>query len=529
MSKATNDSENTVYILAPTGRDAELVCSTLEQSGIEAEVCDDAAKLNRSIANGAGAVLVAEEALQQTVAASLVETLGRQPVWSDLPVIIFSSSGRSAEAILQTFSDRINATVVERPIRITMLLSAVRGALRARQRQYQARDLFDQLEQADKQKDLFLATLSHELRTPLNSILGWLQILKTDPRAHEKLDHALDVIERNAKAQSEIISDILFVSRIVTGKLELKRHRVDMLSVLRDAADIVKPIFDAKKIGFEIVTAPEQTEVYGDPERLQQVFLNLFSNAAKFTKRRGRISVNVRDVDGAIEVAVSDTGRGISKDFLPFVFDRFRQADSTFTRRVGGLGLGLAIVKHLTELHGGRVIAESEGKNRGATFRIRLPLAGEEVLTHAGETSRERYQLPEPTTNGLTGLRVLLVEDDRDSLDMLSAFLEAHGIEVAAVRTANDAIERVIKFKPEILISDVGLPERDGYDLVHDLRRLPVNSGGEIPAIALTGYASLQDRQRALSEGFQEHLAKPVDVEDLLRAIRRLVPEHARN
>ncbi|HEY2866537.1 MAG TPA: histidine kinase dimerization/phospho-acceptor domain-containing protein, partial [Pyrinomonadaceae bacterium] len=207
MSKATDDNENTVYVLAPTGRDAELVCSILGRAGIEAEVCDDADKLNSSIATGAGAVLIAEEALEQKVAASLVGTLSRKPVWSDLPVIIFSSSGRSAEAILQTFSGRINATVVERPIRITMLLSAVRGALRARERQYQARDLFDQLEQSDKQKDLFLATLSHELRTPLNSILGWLQILKTDPLGHEKLDHALDVIERNAKAQSEIISD----------------------------------------------------------------------------------------------------------------------------------------------------------------------------------------------------------------------------------------------------------------------------------------------------------------------------------
>ena len=522
MSKAISDKENTVYVLAPTGRDAELICSILERSNMDAEICPDIGELSETIARAAGAVLIAEEALNESGSATLLAALSRQPIWSDLPVLIFSSSSRNADAILQAFSDRINATVVERPIRITMLLSAVRGALRARQRQYQTRDLLEQLEQSDKQKDLFLATLSHELRTPLNSILGWLQILKTDPRGEEKLAHALDVIERNAKAQSEIISDILFVSRIVTGKLELKHQRVDIAAVIRDAAEIIKPLLDAKKIGLEILVGPGETEVIGDPERLQQIFLNLFSNAAKFTKRRGQISVNVRSHDRSVEISVSDTGRGISKDFLPYVFDRFRQADSTFTRRVGGLGLGLAIVKHLTELHGGRIIAESEGKNLGATFVIRLPLAGE---GRAAEVVGNKPRLLESTTNGLTGLRVLLVEDDADSREMLSAFLEGHGVNVSAVRSANEAIEQVESFQPEVLISDVGLPERDGYDLVHDLRQLPATAGGAIPAIALTGYASLQDRERAISAGFQEHLPKPVDVDDLIHVIRRLVPE----
>lgn len=522
MERATN--ENKVYILAPTGRDASLVCSILERTGIEAEVCGKVDDLLKTVAEGAGAVLVAEEALTEPVITSLVKALEQQHVWSDLPVIIFSSSSRNAESILQALSNRINATVVERPIRITMLVSAVKGALRARQRQYQTRDLLEQLEQSDKQKDLFLATLSHELRTPLNSILGWLQILKTGPNGIEKLRHALDVIERNAKAQSEIISDILFVSRIVTGKLELKRQRVDISAVIRGAAEIVKPLLDGKKIGLEMVVGPGETEVVGDPERLQQIFLNLLSNAAKFTKRRGQISVNVRSIDEEIEISVSDNGRGISKDFLPYVFDRFRQADSTFTRRVGGLGLGLAIVKHLTELHGGRVIAQSEGKNRGATFVIRLPLAGAGALP---EPADSRPRIRQPTTNGLTGLRVLLVEDDADSREMLSAFLETHGINVSAVKSANEAIEQVSNFQPEVLISDVGLPERDGYDLVHDLRQLPATAGGAIPAIALTGYASLQDREKAISAGFQEHLSKPVDVDDLIHVIRRLAPERA--
>jgi len=520
----TSDKENTVYVLAPTGRDAQLVCSILDRSGVAAEICDHVDKLNKTISEGAGAVLIAEEALDDEVTDSLLKGLEGQPVWSDLPVIIFSSSSRNAEAILQTFSNRINATVVERPIRITMLISAVTGALRARQRQYQTRDLLEQLEQSDKQKDLFLATLSHELRTPLNSILGWLQILKSKPHGREKIDHALEVIERNAKAQSEIISDILFVSRIVTGKLELKRHRVDIVAVVRTAADIVKPLLDAKKIGLEILIDPGRTEVWGDSERLQQIFLNLFSNSAKFTKRSGCISVKVKPADDSVEVIVSDTGRGISKDFLPYVFDRFRQADSTFTRRVGGLGLGLAIVQHLTELHGGTVVAESEGKNQGATFTIRLPLLSEE--TSSGKTKRgKNVRAEKPATNGLTGLRILLVEDDADSREMLTTYLQTHGIEVSAVKTAHEAINQLSRFKPQLLISDVGLPERDGYDLIHDLRKLPARSGGTIPAIALTGYASLQDRQRAIAAGFQEHISKPVEVDELLQVIRQLAPE----
>lgn len=520
MERATN--ENKVYILAPTGRDASLVCSILERTGIEAEVCGKVDDLLKTVSEGAGAVLVAEEALTEPVITSLVKALEQQHVWSDLPVIIFSSSSRNAESILQALSKRINATVVERPIRITMLVSAVRGALRARQRQYQTRDLLEQLEQSDKQKDLFLATLSHELRTPLNSILGWLQILKTDPHGHEKLAHALDVIERNAKAQSEIISDILFVSRIVTGKLDLKRQRVDIVDVVRGAVDIVRPLFDAKKVSLDMRVDPGATLVEGDAERLQQVFLNLLSNSIKFTKRRGGVSVSIQPSETSIQIAVSDSGRGISSEFIPFVFDRFRQADSTFTRRVGGLGLGLAIVRHLVDLHGGEVVAESEGKNRGATFTVRLPLALKDEYVRAPVNGFKPHT---PHKNGLTGLRVLLVEDDLDSQEMLSTFLQTHGVEVASVKSANDALEEMPRFKPEVVISDVGLPERDGYDLIHDLRSLPADAGGSVPAIALTGYASLQDRDRALAAGFQEHLSKPVDVEELVDVIRHLVTE----
>jgi signal transduction histidine kinase/CheY-like chemotaxis protein len=526
VSKAISNKENTVYVVAPTGRDAELICSILQRANIEVEVCHNVENLGNTITAGAGAVLIAEEALNEMVTASLIGALGLQPVWSDLPVVIFSSSVRNAEAILQTFSDRINATVVERPIRITMLLSTVRGVLRARQRQYQTRDLLEQLELSDKQKDLFLATLSHELRTPLNSIIGWLQILKTKPREHRKLDHALDVIERNAKTQSEIISDILFVSRIVTGKLELKRQHVDVVEIVRDAVDIMRPLLDAKKISLEMRVEPGLTTVNGDPERLQQVFLNLLSNSGKFTKRCGSVSVSVQQAEDSVEVAILDSGRGIARDFLPFVFDRFRQADSTFTRRVGGLGLGLAIVRHLIDLHGGEVSAESEGRNRGATFTVRLPIARD---TGPATTSVNGFKPRAPGKNGLTGLRVLLVEDDQDSQEMLSMYLQTHGVEIAAVETANDALNEVLRFKPEVVISDVGLPERDGYDLIHDLRDLPIEQGGGVPAIALTGYASPQDRDRALAAGFQEHLSKPIDVEELVRVIRELITDRSRH
>ena len=513
--------ENRVLISMPTGRDAELTRDMLGRFGIDAETVNSN-DLSSEIADGVGSIIIAEEALAGGVLETIEETIRSQPVWSDLPVLVFSGSNSSAEELLQRLSSKFNATIVERPIRITMLISAVRGALRARQRQYQARDLLAQLEQADQQKDLFLATLSHELRTPLNSILGWIHILRRRNIGGPEIEHALDVIDRNARAQSEMIADILLVSRVITGKVELAMEPVDVASILHSSLEIIRPSAESRriKVAFQ-ADEYSPVPVNGDRERLQQVFLNLLTNAVKFTHEGGEIDVFLRGHDSNVEIEVRDNGLGIEPRFLPFIFERFRQADNRHTRRVGGLGLGLAIVKHLVDLHDGEVSAHSEGKNRGATFIVRLPVAEAKLFAQSDRSVRA-YSANGNSHVSLQNLKVLIVEDDADSRDMLATILEYHG---AAVKTAENVAAGYADFTrevPDVLISDVGLPEQDGYDLIRRIRSLPPAEGRDVPAIALTGYVSLQDQTQALAAGYQEHLPKPIDTDRLIAVVAEL-------
>jgi signal transduction histidine kinase/ActR/RegA family two-component response regulator len=529
VKEIVEQRENRVLALLPTGRDAELVCGTLEKAGFEAFACPTIERLIESVAEGAGVLLIAEEALQGETIAKLVESAGEQPIWSDIPIIVFSSSSENVERLVQALSGKLNTTIVERPIRITLLVSAVRGALRARQRQYETRDLLVQLKEADKQKDLFLATLSHELRTPLNSIVGWIKLLRGKNVGAAELDHALDVIERNAKAQSEIIADILFVSRIVTGKLELKRVPTDLRSVVSGALDIVKPALEANGLTADTSIDIDNAFIEGDPDRLQQIFLNLLSNAVKFTGNGGKITVAITKDCGNALVSVTDTGRGIEPSFLPDVFDRFRQADSEYNRRTGGLGLGLAIVRHLAELHGGSVRAESKGLGQGSTFEVSFPLIQSQTASNGSVEHHEKVNSGQLSVSSFDDLRVLLVEDDTDSREMLKTFLEANGMCVTAVESAPAAIEAIKVMNPDILISDVGLPGQDGYEMMSTIRSFDAAEGGQTPAIALTGYVSLQDRKQALSSGFQEHLAKPIDFDELVGRIKRIAGKPRQN
>jgi signal transduction histidine kinase/CheY-like chemotaxis protein len=525
VARTINERENKVLILMPTGRDAELVHTTLDGVGISGEVYDGPTALRTAIGKGAGAILVAEEAVEPGGLELLVDALESQPVWSDLPVIIFSSHTSNAEFLLQTLGGRINVTIVERPIRITMLISAVRGALRARQRQYQARDLLLKLEEADKQKDLFLATLSHELRTPLNSIIGWIQILRSRSLDQAAIDKALEVIERNAKGQAEMISDILFVSRIITGKLEIKHEAIDIGKIIKTVVSTIKPSADARSLSLEVdAKGYTPVPIEGDAERLQQVFLNLLTNAVKFTPEGGTVSIKLRRTGSNVIVSIADTGQGINPQFLPYVFERFRQADSTYTRRIGGLGLGLAIVRHLVDLHGGTVAAHSEGKDKGATFTVTLPVADSKRLTPVRNGSG-LTELSVGVTSKVKGLTILLVEDDKDSRDMLKVTLEIYGIRVEAAQTAEEAIAKLDKIKPDVIVSDIGLPEVDGYDLIRAIRSLPKEDGGQIPAIALTGYVSVQDRNLALKNGYQDHVPKPVNPNVLLELLAKLTSD----
>jgi PAS domain S-box-containing protein len=385
-------------------------------------------------------------------------------------------------------------------------------------------------ERVGQMKDEFLATLSHELRTPLNAILGWAQILQKGdaPTNPSDVRDGLAVIERNARAQRQIIEDLLDMSRIVSGRVRLDVTRVDLGSVIAAAVDTVRPAADAKSVRVASVLDPLAGPVSGDADRLQQVFWNLLSNAVKFTPRGGRVQVVLERVNSHLEVAISDSGEGIAPEFLPHVFDRFRQADASTTRRHGGLGLGLAIVRQLVELHGGVVRAKSLGVGQGATFVVSIPLmpvrsdpGTNDAATTAG-AEKPGAAAPPDTCLQLTGVRVLVVDDEHDSRAMIERVLTDCYAVVATAASAAEAIDRLAGDRFDVLVSDIGMPGEDGYDLLRRVRALGPDRGGAIPAVALTAYARTEDRMKAVLAGFQLHMAKPVEPAELITMVASL-------
>ncbi len=377
-------------------------------------------------------------------------------------------------------------------------------------------------EEANRIKDEFLATLSHELRTPLTAMLGWLTILRRQRLDKETTKQAIETIERNARAQAKLIEELVDVSRIVGGKLVLEMQPTSLFLVIEAAVEVVRPAASAKGVQIEINADSSVGVVLGDPTRLQQIIWNLLSNAVKFTPREGSVYVSMRRAGSSAQVIVQDTGMGISSDFLPYVFERFRQAESPITRSYRGLGLGLAIVRHLTELHGGTVSAESQGEGRGATFTVSIPLAAMQSGESASQLFDESAVSGAGTTRlALAGLRVLVVEDEPDARELLSLMLESSGATVDAVESAQEALTNLQIFKPDVLLSDIGLPVESGYELIHKVRSLPTEAS-KIPAIALTAFATEEDRKLSLAAGFQVHLTKPVEPGVLVETIERM-------
>jgi PAS domain S-box-containing protein len=373
-------------------------------------------------------------------------------------------------------------------------------------------------EESNRLKDEFLATVSHELRTPLTAILGWSRLLDSEALDDSVTRQAIETIWRNAKAQSQIIDDILDVSRIITGNLHLELHPVELVPIVDNAINVVRPTADAKGIRIQTKLDNAPIVVSGDANRIQQVIWNLLSNAVKFTSSGGQVSVSISQNESEAEIKVTDTGLGISREFLPFVFDRFRQADSSTTRQHGGLGLGLAIARHLVEIHGGSVSADSAGKDQGSTFTIHLPLldsrikVAEDMKTEAGALSSQQ---------SLSGLHVLLVDDDEDTLELMSTALTSRKANVTAVGSALEAIDAIKVKAPDVLISDIAMPEEDGYGLIAKVRSLDGGGQSSIPAVAITAYAKEEDRERALASGFQIYLAKPVELSELISVVAR--------
>lgn len=387
---------------------------------------------------------------------------------------------------------------------------------------------YQRASEANRLKDQFLATLSHELRTPLSAILGYTRLLRLGKLGEEQQGPALDVVERNALSLKQIIEDVLDVSRIAAGKLRLNVQPVRLPEIIEDAVTTVLPAADAKGVLIETTAERRPTLVSGDPERLQQVVWNVLSNAVKFTPRGGRVKVRVESVDSQAEIVVTDTGQGVDPDFLPHMFERFRQEDSGFSRQQGGLGLGLAIVRELVEMHGGTVRAESDGPGSGTTVRVRLPLlslqqaAVESSAVAPGPVSRLAPDPPPAAIVALQGVRVLVVDDEEDAVALLAHILEAAGATVTTARSAGEALARLQIEVPDVLVSDVGMPGMDGLDLIRRLRQSPVVALRTLPALALTAYARMEDRLTALSSGFHMHLAKPADPSELALAVASL-------
>ena len=525
--EASSNAATGVLVFAPVGRDAALTRDFLQRASIPNVICHSMSDLCDIVeSGGGGALLLTEEAFDDPACARLTALLGGQPSWADIPVLLFA--GRSgADMTLRTMQwieSLRNVTLFERPIRLAAVLSAIRAALHARARQYEVRDLLSELrdaraaaEAANRLKDQFLATLSHELRTPLNAIVGWTSMLTRGQVDPARMPRVFEALDRNAQAQAQLIGDVLDVSRIVTGKLQLQVSVVDVCDLVAQAAESVRTAAGEKEIHFAVQTESHHCWVRGDAGRLQQVVWNLLSNAIKFTPSGGSIRVDVTRDEQDVAVSVTDTGAGISHEFLAHVFDPFRQADQTSTRAQGGLGLGLSIVKHLVELHGGTVFASSAGPGKGARFTVRLP-AVERALADLSSVSAS---LPTPPVS-LAGRTVLVVDDDASTLEVLSAALEGSGADVCVAASAAEGWNVLHDRTPDVLVADLAMPEEDGFSFMRRVRH-DSKVGRRVPAIALSAFADVRSEESARAAGFSAFLAKPAKPEALLGLIDRLL------
>ena len=446
----------------------------------------------------------------------------RQPFDMEFPL-------RGADGAFQWFLTRVNPVFdaqgeVVRWFGTNTNVDRVKRAEADRERLLASeKEARERAERETQMKDEFLATVSHELRTPLNAVLGWATILR-ETQAPEEVAEGLAVIERNARAQAEIIEDLMDMNRIISGKVRLDVQRVDLVPIIEAAIESVKPMATARQIRLTSVLDPHVGQVSADPGRLQQVLWNLLTNGVKFTPKGGRLHVALGRVNSHLEISVSDTGEGITAEFLPHVFDRFRQADGTITRRHRGLGLGLAIVKNLVELHGGTASVESAGLNQGSTFYVCLPAA---VATLPPDPDRRhpRTALPRELPGehpDLTGLEILVVDDEPDARELINRLLSRCGATVETAGSGADALQSIAKKKPHVLIMDIGMPDEDGYSVIQKVRQLPHAHGGNVPAIALTAFARLEDRRRAILSGFQMHMSKPVEPSELIAIVASL-------
>ena len=506
-----------VLVLTPTGRDAHLTCELLAGSGVGAFPCTDDLELCREIAGGAGAAVLADEALTPGTIDRLCEVLAGQGPWSDLPLIVFTRR-ETGDDVLRTLEPLGNATLLERPVRQSTLLSAIRAALRARRRQYEVRDLLDRQAENDRRKDEFLAMLGHELRNPLAAIRNAVSVLDVVSPADGPVPRQRKVIDRQTRHLTRMVDDLLDISRVTLGKINLQLQPVDLQEVaercLRELG-MATPT-DRQRLNLRVETEP--VLVAGDPVRLEQVLSNLVHNAVKYTPAGGQISVDVfREGEEAV-VQVRDSGIGIAAEMLPQIFETFTQVESSISRSQGGLGLGLPLVRNLVELHGGRVIAESRGPGTGSEFTVRLPVLASATVPAA--------QTPGATRSAAgRSLRVLVVEDNPDGRESLRDLLEIWGHEVELAEDGRQGLTLALASPHDVALIDIGLPVLDGNEVA---RRVRAALNGSSPRlIAMTGYGQPEDRARALEAGFDSYMVKPVDPETLTRLLQDVLDRRA--
>jgi len=446
--------------------------------------------------------------------------------YEDLPLRSIDGKLKDVEFVSNVYEEN-DAQVIQcniRDISQRKLAEKERGQLLER-----AQSARVEADKANDVKDQFLALLSHELRTPLTSILGWSQMLTDVDLDDEASRRALEIIVRNARAQRQLIDDLLDISRIITGKLRLDVQPVEIAPIIEAVIDSLRPAANAKSISLQITLDPRTSSISGDPDRLQQMVWNLLTNAIKFTAKGGSVAVWLGRIESHVEITVQDTGQGIAPELLPHVFDRFRQSDSSSTRRHGGLGLGLSIVRQLAELHGGTVTAQSPGEGKGTTFKVTLPLISVHQLnrTEIVGPPNEGLKLIEAPPS-LDNLRVLVVDDEPDARQLVAAVLTGRGAEVISVGSGVEALEEIYRGQFDVLVSDIGMPQMDGYALISKIRQLPAGRGGRIPAAALTAYAGIEDGMRLLSAGYQMHIPKPVEPAELAIVVGSIAHRYAK-
>jgi signal transduction histidine kinase/CheY-like chemotaxis protein len=503
--------ERRVLVLAPTERDATNTTRILGRAGIAAEDCCDIDALCSQARAGVGAIILTVETLATPRARRLADFLADQPKWSDLPFIALTREGPDSAAALQAMQMLGNVIVLERPVRVATLVTAARTALRERERQYEVRRLLAELRDSDRRKDIFLAMLAHELRNPLAPIRNATAILHNVAPARSVAARATEIMERQVTQLARLVDDLLDVSRITQGKIQLKRERVTLQSLVEQAVETIAPLIDSKGQTLAVHMPSVPLWLEADPARIAQVIGNLLSNAAKYTHQGGKIRIGARCTNGALVLRVRDNGMGIPAPLLPRIFDLFVQVESSLDHSQGGLGIGLTLVKGIVELHRGGVRARSAGPGEGSSFLFWLPA----VPGYAG-----RAEPASPRTEAVNGhaRKLLLVDDNVDAVQSLALLLGQLGHDVRTAHDGAAGLELARQFHPEVVILDIGLPGIDGYEVA---RRIRSDSGlADVKLVALTGYGQREDRGRALAAGFDHHLIKPADLSTLQGVLR---------